>query len=369
MKTKILLSILIFAVLLVQAALAESVIVGFHGKMDENLVTSYGIENYSRHGMINAISADISPDTIVSLKKHPKVRYVEKDAVVKIQKKSPEPPQQIGWGVCRVNAPAAWSSSTGTNVKIAVLDTGIDKKHPDLDVNGGVNLIGTNKNSNWMDDHGHGTHVAGIIAARDNSIGVVGVAPDTELYAVKVIDASGYGRISDVIDGIEWAVQNDIDIVSMSLGTSTYSQAFEDATMNANAAGVLLVAATGNCGDGDATTDEVIYPAKFDAVIAVSATDETNITPAWSASGPEVELAAPGVNIYSTCLDGGYTIGSGTSMATPFVSGIAALVKSKNLALSPDEIRGLMHTRAIDFGMAGRDNVYGFGLVQAGMSL
>ncbi len=188
-----------------------------------------------------------------------------------------------------------------------MLDTGISNSHPDLTVPGGINLVGKSKNNKWNDDNGHGTHVSGIIAARNNSIGVVGVAPDVQIYAVKVLDAYGGGYISDIIEGIDWSVQNNMNIVSMSLGTTTYSQALNDTTANAYKAGILLVAAAGNSGDGNLSTDNVLYPAKFDSVIAVSAIDSNNIAPLWSADGAEIELTAPGVDIYSTWLDGGYT--------------------------------------------------------------
>ena len=203
------------------------------------------------------------------------------------------------------------------------------------------------------------------IAAHNNSIGVIGVAPGAELYAVKVLDQYGGGRISDVVEGIEWAVQNDMDIISMSLGTNEYSQALNDSSASAYNAGILLVASAGNNGDGNLSTNDVMYPAKLESVIAVSAIDQNNIAVSWSADGSEVELAAPGVGIYSTWLDGGYHSMSGTSMAAPFVSGVAALMMQNNTGASPDEIRAAMAYNAIDLGVQGRDNVYGFGLVQA----
>jgi subtilisin family serine protease len=145
-----------------------------------------------------------------------------------------------------------------------------------------------------------------------------------------------------VIEGIEWAVENDMDIISMSIGTTQYSQALEEACDYAYSSDVLLVAASGNSGDGDNTSNNVEYPAKFDSVIAVSAIDSTGTAPTWSSDGDEVELAASGVSIYSTFMNEGYTTESGTSMATPFVSGVAALVKSENNSLTAQEIRALL---------------------------
>lgn len=359
----------IFMILLVPPMDAKPVIIGFDGKIDEDVIKENGITNYTQYEIISAISANVQENISKKLKQNPKIKYIEEDIKVQIARKPSQPlqpEQQITWGISRVNASFTWNNSTGKNVKIAVLDTGIGNSHPDLIVSGGINLIGKSKNNKWNDDNGHGTHVAGIIAARNNSIGVIGVAPDAQLYAVKVLDAYGNGYVSDIIEGIDWAVQNNMDIVSMSFGTMTYSQALNDATDNAYKAGVLLVAAAGNSGDGDLNTDNVLYPAKFDSVIAVSAIDYNNITPVWSSDGAEIELAAPGVNIYSTWLDGGYFNNSGTSMAAPFVSGVAALVKSKNLSMAPQEIRSLLAYNAVDLGDPDRDRIYGFGLVQAG---
>jgi len=365
MKTK---TILIIAMVLLSLPFcvdAKPVIVGYNGNLDPAIFEEYNITNYTTHQQINAFSADIPESTIAELSCENKVRYIEDDFSIGIQKKIVQSSQVIDWGVDEVNAPGAWNNSTGTGVKIAVLDTGISKKHPDLDVAGGVNLVGDKSNKKWDDDNGHGTHVAGIIGACNNSVGVVGVAYDCELYAVKVLGSSGGGQISDVIEGIEWAVANDMDIISMSIGTTAYSQAFEEACDFAYSSDVLLVAAAGNSGDGDLTTNDIEYPAKFDSVIAVSAIDSNDIAPMWSADGAEVELAAPGVSIYSTFLNDGYATESGTSMSTPFVSGVAALVKSENLSLSSQEIRTLLCSGVIDLGDSGRDSVYGFGLVRA----
>lgn len=369
MRAGILFISVIFMALLVPAIDAKPVIIGFDEKINQNVLEDYGIANYTQYKIINAISADISESVFETLKKNQKIKYVEDDALIQIAgepTQPPQPPQQVTWGIESVNASVVWNNSTGKNVKIAVLDTGISSTHPDITVSGGINLVGKSKNNKWDDDNGHGTHVSGIIAARNNSIGVVGVAPDAELYSVKVLDVYGNGYISDVIEGIDWSVQNNMNIISMSLGTTIYSQAFNDTAANAYNSGILLVAAAGNNGDGNFTTDNVLYPAKFDSVIAVSAIDYNNIAPFWSADGAEVELAAPGVDIYSTWLDGGYATLSGTSMAAPFVSGVAALVKGKNLSLAPKEIRGTLAHNSIDLGDTGRDRIYGFGLVQAG---
>ena len=212
----------------------------------------------------------------------------------------------------------------------------------------------------WDDDNGHGTHVAGTIAAVDNTVGVVGVAPQASLLAAKVLNRQGSGYLSDVIAGIDYCVQNGAKVVSMSLGSSSDVQALHNAVDAAYADGVLLVAAAGNDYGG-----AVSYPAAYDSVVAVSATDSNNNLASFSNVGPEVELAAPGVSILSTYKDGGYATLSGTSMATPHVSGVAALAIQANPLMSNVEVRALLQNTADDLGAVGKDNLFGYGLVDA----
>ncbi len=359
-------NILITALLSVAIVSAQPVIIGLDGEPNEALLENHGARDISYYNLINAVSTDLPASAIQNLKKNPHIKYVEPDILVHaLGKPSSQPPQQLTWGIERVNAPSMWNITNGTGIKIAVIDTGISKKHPDLNIAGGINLVGKKKGRNYNGDNGHGTHVAGIIAARNNNIGVVGVAPDAQLYAVKALDKYGSGYISDVIEAIEWAVLNNMSIISMSLGTPQYSQALEEVCNTAYANGVLLIAAAGNSGDGNAFTDEVMYPAKFDSVIAVGAINRNDTAPYFSASGPEVELAAPGVEIYSTWPRDTYTYASGTSMAAPFVTGVAALYWSENQSLSNSELRELLRNTALDLGEKGKDNVYGYGLVMA----
>jgi subtilisin family serine protease len=278
---------------------------------------------------------------------------------VKIQGSKTQPAQIITWNIEQVGATSSWEISTGDSVSVGVIDTGIDLSHPDLKVNikGGYNAIYPWKSPN--DDNGHGTHVAGIIAALNNSIGVVGVGPKIDLYAIKVLNASGSGYLSDVIEGLDWAVKNGMQVVNMSLGTDQDVKSFHDAIKNAYNAGVTIVAAAGNSGGA------VTYPAAYSEVIAVSATDENNQIASWSSRGPEVDLAAPGVNIYSTYKGSTYKTLSGTSMAAPHVTGAAALIidKGKCGTCTPDKVRQRLQQTAIDLGDPGTDNLYGAGLV------
>jgi subtilisin family serine protease len=269
------------------------------------------------------------------------------------------PTQTLPWGVDRIDADLV--SLTGEGIKVAVLDTGIDKDHPDLSVAGGVNFVPKGlklDSTKWDDDNGHGTHVAGTIAALDNTVGVVGVAPGVSLYAVKVLDRRGSGSLTWVINGINWAVQNDMDVISMSLSTdSDYSQ-LKTACQNAYNAGIVIVAAAGNDGS------KVDYPAAYSTVVAVSATDSNDNIASFSNRGSEIEVAAPGVSIPSTWKDGAYNTISGTSMACPHVTGVAALILDSNPSSSVTSVRTALHN-AEDLGTTGWDQYYGFGLVDA----
>lgn len=306
------------------------------------------------------------------------VKRVEDDVQVSVstpppwakQGKEPktQPPQALEWNVDRLDAELAWPTSRGTGVKVAILDTGIDKDHPDLvsNIKGGVNFVpkrGWKVNpGGWDDDNGHGTHVAGLVAAVDNEIGVVGVAPEAHLYAVKVLDRNGNGYVSDVIAGLQWAVDSGMEVINLSLGTNTDIQSLHEAVDAASAASVILVAAAGNDGDTDPDSD-VDYPAAYSSVIAVAATDSNDVRAYWSSDGPEVELAAPGVEVRSAWRGGGYQVLSGTSMATPHVSGVAALLLA--LSTPPVQVRETLKKTADDLGPLGFDNYYGYGLVDA----
>lgn len=282
-----------------------------------------------------------------------------------------QPPQVLPWGIARVGAQSVWASYTADPVKVAVVDTGIDVKHPDLlgNVKGGMSAVGYT--SSYTDDNGHGTHVAGTIAAAQNSIGVVGVAPAADLYAVKVLDRKGSGWLSDIIEGLQWAIDNDIDVVNMSLGTSSYSATFDSAVQKTIASGTVVVAAAGNSGP---TAESVNYPAKFAGVIAVSAIDSSNVIASFSSRGAGVDLAAPGVSVYSTYKGSGYATLSGTSMASPHVAGVAALVLTSPIGgddadadgvWDPSEVEARLERTAQDLGSTGFDSSYGNGLVRA----
>ncbi len=351
----------------------KMIVIFADGKVNQDIILKAKGTVSKEFKHVNVLAVTIPENSIDTLARAPGVIKVEPDFEVTASGRTttsgrvtaPPPAQTIEWGVRQINAPNAWSHTTGAGIKVAVIDTGI-ASHPDLTVVGGVSLIGTS----YADDNGHGTHVAGIIAAKNNTEGVVGVAPAAELYAVKVLDRRGSGSVSNVVAGIDWAITNHMDIINMSLGSPSYSLALDQVAQKAYDNGILLVAAAGNEGVADTTINNVGYPAKLSSVIAVAATDINNSRAYFSSTGLEVEVSAPGVNIKSTYLKNGYATMSGTSMATPMVAGDLALLKQANPNLNNIGIRDLLDNippdqRVIDLGTQGRDSVYGFGLIQA----
>lgn len=276
------------------------------------------------------------------------------------------------WGVPAVGMEAAWDMTRGSHTaKVAVLDTGTMYGHEDLTPNTsqGDATCGPDYNvftgsSNAEDDHFHGTHVAGTVAGVvDNGVGVSGMG-NSCVMTVKVLNSWGSGTWEGVAEGIDFATQNGAHIISMSLGGGGGSPTLETAVNNANLAGVLVIAAAGNsyCFGGNT----VLYPAKYDSVMAVAALQAPgNTAAAFSSCGPEVEISAPGANVISARIGGGYWYLSGTSMATPHVSGIAGLMKAANPLITGNQMRCIMNTSADDLGDPGRDSRYGWGRVNA----
>ena len=337
---------------------------------------------------VKSVSASL-PDTVIKkLKENPAVEMVEEDTEMYALEEAyrmPFPMQgiepqstplpfwpfcrcgytdRLPWGVNRIDAERAWEVTQGKGIKVAVADTGIDYKHPDLRANyrGGVSFVPGEPDP--IDHNRHGTHVAGTIAATRNCLGVVGVAPSAYLHSVKVLNSRGRGLFSYLIGGLEWCIRHKIDIINMSLGALSAPTAVKRMCDIAYSKGILLVAAAGNSGGA------VGYPAKYPSVIAVSATDSNDNLAHFSSRGPEVELCAPGVNITSTLPGGRYGNLSGTSMASPHVAGAAALALSSHryihrVGRTSTIVRRLLAWTADDLGPPGRDPNFGFGMVDA----
>ncbi|MDD1652287.1 MAG: S8 family serine peptidase, partial [Methanomicrobiales archaeon] len=289
------------------------------------------------------------------------------DLSTRVQYDGVVPGEEFQYGTQMLGAEEFWNRGYfGKGVKIGIIDTGIDYNHPDLRVKGGYSFW--LRSPNYRDVLFHGTHVAGIIAAQHNGFGVAGMAPDAELYSLAVFNPLGMASLGGILDAIEWCMDHDIDIINMSFGSAYPSPALRDACDRAYESGILLVAAAGNSGRGGGM-DTVSYPARYDSVIAVSAIDENGEVASWSSRGPEVELAAPGVEILSTFTwpdyyEHTYEYLSGTSMASPHVVGLAALILSANPGMPPAEIRRRLVEFARDAGPTGRDWDFGFGIPQ-----
>jgi subtilisin family serine protease len=260
------------------------------------------------------------------------------------------------------------SGNRGAGVKIGIIDSGIDSKHPDLAANfvGGWDFI--EGDDTPQDGFGHGTFVAGIIGAVDDSQGVVGVAPEASLYAYRVLDSSGIGNANTwdlVIAALDRSILDGMDVVNMSFGSfGDPGQDVLDACDRAAAAGILLVAAAGNLGTFDGTGNNVTYPARYSSTMAVAATTMADDRAFFSSTGLDLELAAPGHNIYST-LPGivlgsaDYGTDSGTSFASAHVAGAAALLIHDGFS----DVRGRLLSTAYDLGPGGFDTLYGYGLL------
>ncbi|MEW6769971.1 MAG: S8 family peptidase [Bacillota bacterium] len=275
------------------------------------------------------------------------------------------PGEVIDWGVQMVMAPLAWKFVKGDGVKVAVLDTGVDVNHPDLKENilCAANFT-TSDRGDFVDRHGHGTHVAGIIAGTDNGRGVVGVAPKCKLVIAKVLGDDGRGELEWIAAGLLWALEQEADIISMSLGTSSQlPDEFHSLIKTVVDAGAVVVAAAGN------ESGRVGYPAAYEEVIAVTAVDPGMDPAVFTNRGPEAFVSAPGVDILSTFPPARYAVLSGTSMAAPVVSGVLALYLAlaykRGLELRPGEVKQCLAHAAVDLGPEGRDDTYGFGLINA----
>jgi|Deesub1362B_J571_1020462.scaffolds.fasta_scaffold00189_30 subtilisin family serine protease len=408
---------LIVSIIGVSAALIPQekvrVIITVDRGFDEKIIPAAGGWIIAKGKIFPVVIAELPAKAIEHIKNAKGVAKVEYDVEVYVlgkpskppgkDKQKPQPPQEIPWGINRIKAPDIWSTSDGSSngvIEVAVLDTGIDHDHPDLANNlaWGVSVLHgriSEKSKDYKDRNGHGTHVAGTIAALNNEIGVVGVAPGVELYAVKVLGDSGSGWVSDIILGIEQALlgpdgtldsdgdgiiagdpdDDAAEVISMSFGGPSDVQSLHDAIAEAYNYGVVLVAASGN--DGASSPS---YPAAYSEVIAVGATDSNDQVAGWSNRG--VEVVAPGVDVLSTYPDDTYATLSGTSMATPHVSGVVALIQAAYYNTSDSvlpvgtfgdlnntTVRGILHMTAEDLGTPEWDADYGYGMVRADLAV
>jgi subtilisin family serine protease len=334
----------------------DTVLVGFQTgttpEQEQVIVWAAGATDTETIGVgthvLNVAAGSVTA-TIAVLSAYPEVRYAEPDYDVQAEQTPDDPMYGQLWGLPIIEADQAWDATTGSaGIVVGVVDTGVDYTHPDLTANIWTNdgtvgrcPAGTHgynalqKSCDPMDDHNHGTHVSGTIGAiGNNGVGVAGVNWNVRIMALKFLSASGYGSTRGAIAAIDWALKAkaggvNLRVLSNSWGGGGYSRALADEIDRAGAEGVLFVAAAGNSGTNNDTTP--FYPCSYRAAneICVAATDRTDTLAGFSNYGASsVDLAAPGTSIVSTVIGGRYASFSGTSMATPHVSGAAALILS-----------------------------------------
>ena len=278
--------------------------------------------------------------------------------------------ENVGWGITSLNVPQTWTTTKGVKSKVLVIDTGFTK-HADLL---GAMIQTESRNfcsseKQLIDLNGHSTHCCGIIGARNNDIGVVGVAPKCSIVTAKVLNKNGSGPINNMVKALTYAKTLKPDVISMSLGWYSHEQQVHTLIKELHAMNIPIIVAAGN----DGQKNSVNYPAKYPEVICVTAYDK-NGSPAWfNSRGPEVDFSAPGVDIYSTWLNNTYAYASGTSMATPFMAGVVALLISKhkiqeaqtgmNDCKTVDQIRQHLLKYTDDKGVIGKDNTWGYGVI------
>ncbi len=342
----------------------------------------HGAEMIMHMKRSNAAAAILTSNQLISLRKDPAVEYVEVDpkrylietvtrtfdglnasAITPSAESTP-------YGINMVQANQVSDAATG-NMKVCITDTGYEGNHEDLlpYTNAGItgdnnDGLGNDTGNWWQPGHAHGTHVAGTIAGLGgNGVGVTGVNPSglLDLHIIKVFNNAGsWGYGSDMVRAVEQCQDAGANIISMSLGGGASSATEESAFVAAKNAGLINIAAAGNGGN-----TSLSYPASYDSVMSVAAIDSNKNVASFSQKNAQVEIAAPGVAITSTVLNNGYATWDGTSMATPHVAGVAALVWSHFPSCTGEEIRNVMNVTAQDLGTANRDNSYGYGLVQA----
>src|SRR3989344_2769912 len=306
------------------------------------------------------ITEHVKDKVLAALNKNFFIDYAEEDAVAESLEIPNDPNFSNQWGMQKINASSAWDVVKGSNnVDIAIVDTGVNYNHPDLQskIVFSVNCTLTNcPSGQTTDPDGHGTHVAGIAAAvTNNNLGIAGVSWNSRIMSIKVLDDTGRGYYSWITNGIIWAVDNGAEIINLSLGGTSYSSTLENAVNYAWSKGVLITAASGNSG-----TSKPFYPAYFQKVMAVAATSSNDAKASFSNYGTWVDVAAPGVSIISTYKNG-YEYLSGTSMSTPFVSGLAALVISQNPSFTNSQVREKIETTSIE--LPGTSGYWNYGRI------
>lgn len=292
------------------------------------------------------------------LSKHRHIKFAELDRLVPLEQTANDPYYGNAWHLPKIQALAALDTTLGNGVTVAILDTGVDPNHPDL---AGQMVAGWNmydNNSDSSDVHGHGTQVAGVVAAAsNNSQGVASIAWQAKVMPVRISQPDGYASFSTIANGLIWAADNGARVANISYGVSGSAAVQSAAQYMRNKGGVVVVAG-GNSGVYDATAPNA-------TMISVAATNSSDTRPSWSTYGEFIDISAPGVGIWTTAKGGGYSAPSGTSFASPATAGVVTLIKSANPALSPAQVEDILKSTADDLGSAGYDTYYGHGRINA----
>jgi subtilisin len=364
-----------------------NVLVGFNkipAQAERGIITALGGQVRESFTIVPAVAATVPKSRLNALSRNPNISIVEPDGIFELHRETPlknrlatlNAELNNTWGVRHIRSATVHAmGETGANIGVAIVDTGIDYNHPELMFNYGGGFDYQNNDSDPFDDDGHGTHVAGTVAAAWNGLGVIGVAPNATVYALKALGPNG-GSYSNVISSLQWIVNHNNAVraglkpghVEILVANHSYGSSGDPGTLVRNAfnssyaAGVLHIGSAGNGGNKAGNRDTVGFPAKYPSVMAVAATDNRNRRASFSATGPALEISAPGVSINSTFPNNRYRSLSGTSMASPHVAGVAALVFAANRNLSPDEVRLILQITAKPLGNSFQ---FGFGLIDA----
>ncbi len=337
---------------------------GVRPERAQNIYRAHGAAFVEQIGQIRVVRLRV-PNVLMDLiaqllSRVPEVKFVEKNYILDPGVTPNDPGYASQWHLPRILAPQAWDLTQGApGVVIAILDSGIDPYHPDL---AGKLVPGYNSydhTTNTLDSYGHGTEVAGVAAAASNNAdGVASVAWQSSLMPVRVTNNSGAATSASIAGGITWAADHGASVMNLSFNGVAANATIRAAAEYAYNRGTLVVAASGNCGCVD-TTPETPF------LLSVSATDETDSVAYFSSMGPYVDISAPGTNILTTALGGAYFADSGTSLASPVVAGVAALVYAVNPLLTAAQVTEILEATATDGGTAGYDQGFGYGRVNA----
>ncbi len=322
------------------------------------------LESLTSDGMMLAEvpAGETNQSYIDKLEAQPNVEYAQPNYVYTLDRSFNDPGIPYQWYLSKINAFGAWDITAGSpNIKVAIIDSGLDYNHPEFAGKVCAQTDTLDNDGDAFDNvDEHGTHVAGIIAANaDNGIGISGVAPGVQLIIVDAFNGENANTF-DILQGVQYCVANGADIINMSFGGAGNDRALETAINNAVSSGVVCVAAAGN-----EHTSAPSYPSDYESVISVIATTHNDTKSVFSNFGSAKDISAPGDDILSTIPGNRYEYWGGTSMATPVVCGVIALMLSVNPDLSVGQVKDILYSTADDLGTPGKDDTYGYGRVNA----